>query len=62
MKAYRTIKGIKQTELADLLEISITTYRNKESGKTEFTIGEAKKIADFFKESIDDIFFTEITL
>lgn len=62
MKAYRMKKEIKQTEMADLLGISITAYRNKESGKTDFTITEAKKIADFFEESIDDIFFKEITI
>lgn len=45
-----------QQELADKLGISITTYRNKELGKREFTISEAYEISKLLKTPIDGIF------
>ena len=34
-----------------------STYQKKETGKIPFTLGEAKKISDYFKLSIETIFF-----
>ena len=40
-------KGIKQIDLADQLNISLSAMNNKMIGKTEFTLREIKEIARF---------------
>ena len=57
IKMYRLAKNINQEDLANLLNITLTTYNKKETGKAEFTLSQAKKIADFFNTTIDDLFF-----
>lgn len=57
IKMYRLAKDINQEDLANLLNITLTTYNKKETGKAEFTLSQAKKIADFFNTTIDDLFF-----
>lgn len=47
----------KQEEIAEILEISLGNYNKKESGKIRFSLIEAKKIADYFETSIEEIFF-----
>lgn len=60
IKAYRSLHGIKQEDMADLLGIGLNTYNLKENGKNSFTLEESKKIADFFNTTVDDIFFNDI--
>ncbi|GAA0735524.1 helix-turn-helix transcriptional regulator [Clostridium oceanicum] len=57
LKAYRQLKGINQSVIAELLGVSLNTYNFKENGKKSFTLEEAKQIADYFETSIDEIFF-----
>lgn len=57
LKMYRMLKGVKQEEMAEILNVSLTTYSNKETGKTGFTLAEAKTMSDFFNTSIDSLFF-----
>lgn len=57
LKAYRAFHGVKQEELALLLGIGMNTYSFKENGKNSFTLEETKAIADFFKTTVEDIFF-----
>jgi len=59
LKALRQLNEMTQSEVAKLLEINIHTYLNKETGKTPFTINEAKKLSDLFKTPIEDIFFKQ---
>ena len=40
-------KGIKQIDLADQLDISLSAMNNKMLGRTEFTLREIKEIARF---------------
>lgn len=60
---YNKLKGIMverritQQELAEILEISVSTLNFKINGKSDFTIIEAKKIAKFLKKRAEDIFF-----
>lgn len=58
LKAYRQLKGVNQSSMAKLLNISLNTYNFKENGKKSFTLDEAKFIADYFNTSIEEIFFT----
>ena len=57
LKALRQVNEMTQHEVAELLGINSHTYFNKETGKTVFTINEAKKLSDLFGASIEDIFF-----
>lgn len=60
LKILRELKNMQQSDVAKKLNISTHTYHNKETGKTEFTISEAKKISELFSLSIEDIFFKSI--
>lgn len=61
---YDKLKGlmkenhITQTELAEVLNITVSTLNFKLNGKSDFTIKEAKKISQLFDKPIDEIFFT----
>jgi transcriptional regulator with XRE-family HTH domain len=43
LKAYRMLKGVKQEKIAEILGITLSTYSNKETGKTQFSLYEAKR-------------------
>ncbi|APH24814.1 helix-turn-helix domain-containing protein [Clostridium botulinum] len=59
LKGLRAQNNLTQQDMAELIDTSIQTYNRKELGKREFNLTEAKKIADYFKKSVDEIFFTE---
>lgn len=44
-----------QRELADLIGVTEPTYRSKEKGLTEFTLGEARKICKHLNFPFADI-------
>ena len=58
---FRRICGLTQAQMAEKLSVSVTTYRNKESGKTKFTSEEMKIFTDLVKIVInvemESIFF-----
>ena len=59
---YRKMLGLTQSQMAKRLNISLTSYFNKEHGITPFTDKEKVIIRDMLKEvienpSIDSIFF-----
>lgn len=62
---YDKLKGlmretnITQTELAQLLNMSVTTLNHKINGKSDFTIKEGIIIAQLFNKQLDEIFFTK---
>jgi DNA-binding XRE family transcriptional regulator len=60
LKVLREAKGITQTETAQCLGISLHSYCNKENGKVDFTMSEAKKLSDLFGLTIDEIFFKQL--
>ncbi|HDK7162139.1 TPA: helix-turn-helix domain-containing protein [Clostridium botulinum] len=57
LKGLRAQNNLTQQDMAELIDTSIQTYNRKELGKREFTLTEAKKIADYFSKSVDEIFF-----
>ena len=57
VKELRIASGAKQEELARLTGMSTANYSKKENNLVKFTLREAKIIADFFKKSIEEIFF-----
>ena len=59
LKSLRAEHDFNQQDIADYLGIQKTTYNNKENGKNDFTVTEAKQLAELFNSSIDDIFFAD---
>ena len=56
--AARVNAGFTQSEAAEALEISKSTYRNYEKGNTEPTIFMAERIANLFGMTLDQIEFS----
>ncbi len=52
----RKEKGLTQEELANKMDLHVTSYRNKEWGKSEFKANELFFLANFFNKRIEDIF------
>lgn len=59
LEELRKAKGIKQEELANVLEVSRQTISSLEKGRYNPSILLAFKIARFFKMNIEDIFIYE---
>lgn len=51
--------GLTQENLAKMIGANVTTYMNKETGKTQFKANEMFIISDFFKKPIEDIFLSD---
>jgi putative transcriptional regulator len=47
---------LSQKAMAAVLRINSQTYHLKESGKTDFTLKEAIKLANHFNRSLDSLF------
>ena len=59
LKSFRAKYGLTQMQMAEKLDITTATYSFKENGKKQFTLEEAKKIAEIFNTTIDNIFFSD---
>lgn len=59
VREIRNERGIKSNIIAELLNISLCNYCKKELKQLNFSLEEAKKVADFFEMSIEEIFFTK---
>ncbi len=59
LEEIRKQAGIKQEELADILEVSRQTIGSLENGRYNPSIILAFKISRYFKMSIEDIFIYE---
>ncbi|MCT4662935.1 MAG: helix-turn-helix domain-containing protein [Tissierellales bacterium] len=58
LRELRCKKGFTLKQMSKLLGYSSpNAYARKEKGDRNFTIEEARKIAEFFEESIENIFF-----
>lgn len=62
VKGYRIMLGLTQQEVANKLNISISSYINKESGRTAFKDNEKMSFKDlllpyFPNISLEEIFF-----
>jgi len=52
----RKEKRKSQGDIAKVLNIHAQSYHLKESGKREFTVSEAIKLAQYFNTSLDNLF------
>ena len=53
LKQLREEKGVKQSQIAEILNYGSTTISNYESGRNEPCYNDLMKIADYFDVSID---------
>jgi len=49
----RVDKGYSQSDICDFLGMYQSTYSNKETGKTDFTLTEAKEISEILGVTLD---------
>lgn len=62
IKGYRNFLGMNQTQMATALGITLTAYRNKENGKTEWKDSERIMIKELLTPyfpgiTIDQLFY-----
>lgn len=57
IKELRVKNNKKSKEIAELLNIDVTTYSKKEAGERKISLKEAKVLADYYNTSIEDLFF-----
>ena len=58
LRRIRNERNISALEMANLLGLkTAAAYYKKENGTINFTLEEAKKIADYLKMPIEEIFF-----
>lgn len=58
LKQIRTERDITVEQMAKVLNLETkAAYYKKESGSVKFSLDDAKKVADFLKMPIEDIFF-----
>lgn len=62
--AYRKLMKLNQSQVAEKIGVSLSSYSQKETGKFDFTQTEMERITCMFKEEIpevtmDDIFFRD---
>lgn len=55
IKRLREDRGIKQSEIADLVGMHRSNYSKIENGQREISLAAVDKIADFFNISIDEL-------
>ncbi len=54
-RAYRLLNNYKQQEIADYLNVPLTTYANYEQDKTETDYATLKKLAALYKITINQL-------
>ncbi len=59
VKKYRLKNGLKMSDMAKLLDISVPNYQKKETGSIKFTLVEAYSLAKYFKTTIEELFFKQ---
>ena len=56
LDSIRRANRITQEDMAELINVDVRTYQNKEKGVTQFKQNEMFVIAQFFNKKIDEIF------
>lgn len=56
VKEYRVIKGLTQSEIAQMLGIKQNTYSYKERGIYDFSVKEIKKLKEILEVEYEQLF------
>jgi putative transcriptional regulator len=54
----RKEKKLSQKEMAERLDLSVASYRARETGVTDFKLSEMVVLSKFFGKTMEDIFLT----
>ena len=57
LRGKRVEKQLSQTDVAKMLGINLSTYNQKENGKSEFTLTEIQDLLYYLDCDFDDIFY-----
>lgn len=57
LRGKRVEKQLSQTDVAKMLGINLSTYNQKENGKSEFTLSEIQDLLYYLDCDFDDIFY-----
>ena len=57
LKSVRIREGLTQKKIAEIIEISPTSYSKKESGLVDFSLTEISKICNLTVDEMIEIFF-----
>lgn len=57
LRGKRVEKQLSQTDVARMLGINLSTYNQKENGKSEFTLTEIQDLLYYLDCDFDDIFY-----
>ena len=60
LKSLRALKDVNQTEMSEILGLSLVSYNKKENSKVPFTVEEVKLMSEFFNEPIENFFINEV--
>ena len=56
IKFFRTLKGLKQTDVAERMGIDVKSYQNIETDKTDVSISRLQQLADVFGIDLFELF------
>lgn len=59
IKKLRVENKITLAKMAELIGVQFPTYQKKENGDLRFNLIEAKRLADYFGKTIEELFFEE---
>lgn len=57
IKTFRESMGLKQEDIAKIINVSTVNYSKKENGAVKFSLNEARQISEYFRMPIESIFF-----
>ena len=57
VRKSRIRAGITGTAMAEIMGVNVPTYYKKEKGQIKWSLVEAKFLADYFKTTVDALFF-----
>lgn len=58
LKSLRSLKGLTQEDMAELLCMAVQTYNKKENGKVPFKAEEFKNMSELFEVPIESLMLT----
>lgn len=60
VKSLRAYHGLSQTEMAEILGLSLVSYNKRETGKIPFTVDELQTMSEYFKVPVENFFKHEV--
>ena len=59
LKQVRLALGLKQSDMAKIIDVSLPNYCKKENSQVKISLSEAKRISAYVHKPIEEIFFVE---